>query len=458
MNDNAPTRGRESRARPSGFTLAELLVVVAILSAVAMASFSLVTEDRAQARADDTRSRILALRRAILGPETPAYGGELRLAGYVADNGQLPENLRALIDAAGHMRRGGVTPPLSAISPSSGSSGCFLKMPEEEDAAEGETAEGSVSSDAAKAARVVKGHRGDYLAGLTHNGKFRDGWGNVQLNGDEDNFGWMWTRTRTWTMDSSQEPLDLKITSLGTDNQPGSNTSGVGTEDEEGADDGTETDDETETGGEAETGGETGGAGAVDEPDPTMIVAGADQSMSIAEADWLVPLDGWRVTLKNAKVANASSSGALDSSSEGSDSDSESSGDEDAGAGHLKPGEFGDSSISTFDDIDFVLLVFKNGDGVGRWRQYWSNWNSCKGKSVLEPGEACVFGFDAGSDGKIACGEGGASVDARVPLGRHVLALTTKHKWPSASAKRRIVTQVDFFPGALQPNLVLELR
>ncbi|MDR3214075.1 MAG: type II secretion system GspH family protein [Azoarcus sp.] len=214
---------------PAGFTLAELLVVVAILSATALAAFGLVSEDRAQVRGDDTRNRLTILRRAVLGPETPAYGGEWRLAGYVADNGRLPEHLRDLLDSVDHAPQAGVTPLLTATV----------------DGACVQTGTGGSLGDVA---RVLKGHRGNYLGGLASDGRFRDGWGNEGAPGEEDalDFGWQ----VVLGVDAS-----LEMTSLGADNAPG----------------------------------ETTGAAAE-----------ADQSMKIADADWRVALDGWQVTLRNA--------------------------------------------------------------------------------------------------------------------------------------------------------------
>jgi type II secretory pathway pseudopilin PulG len=62
-----------------------LLVVIAILSMVTLLAFSVSTDDRAQLRYNDTRARLQALERAILGrfgPADPAAVG-----GFVADNG-----------------------------------------------------------------------------------------------------------------------------------------------------------------------------------------------------------------------------------------------------------------------------------------------------------------------------------------------------------------------------------
>ena len=64
----APPRPANPDSRPArGFTLIELLVVVAVLSSVALLAFGVATEDRAQLRYNDTRTRLGQLERAILG-------------------------------------------------------------------------------------------------------------------------------------------------------------------------------------------------------------------------------------------------------------------------------------------------------------------------------------------------------------------------------------------------------
>ncbi|MDR1461732.1 MAG: type II secretion system GspH family protein [Azoarcus sp.] len=362
----------------AGFTLAELLVVVAILSATALAAFGLVNEDRTQVRIDDTRNRLAILRRAIIGPESPAYGGEMRLAGYVADNGRLPQTLGALLNIVDEnvtRPRAGVTPKLATtVDPAT----CIQT--------------GGVDLD--DAARVIKGHRGNYLASVAaRGGEFRDGWGNVSPVDDSDNFGWEWK----WTGVGFDE---LTITSLGADN-------------------------------------------ISDGEPPPDLEAEVDQSMLIGDLDWRVPIDGWTVTLRNANAL--------------------------ASAGNPDEGDIdvGDSGlgITGFSKLGLVLLVFENdggSDGNGRWRQYRSNQTSCTASddSVLKPRDSCKFSFVPDGDGKIACGTG--SIDAKVPIGRHVLLLTVKNGAESIglppAGKYRIVTQVDFFPGALPPNLVWEVR
>ncbi|MDR1853633.1 MAG: type II secretion system GspH family protein [Azoarcus sp.] len=211
-----------------GFTLLELLVVVAILSAVALASFGLVSEDRAQVRIDDTRNRLAVLRRAVLGVESPAYGGEMRLSGFVADNGRLPGSVAELLVATGMETNAGISVPVSS---SIDSVTCL-----------------QTGGDPVADVKLVKGHRGNYLAGVAQNGVFRDGWGN------------------DWNVSPEADDSGMTFISYGADD-------------------------------------------VLDDPDPLVkndIPAENDQATKIAEADWRVALDGWQITLKNIGAPSAS--------------------------------------------------------------------------------------------------------------------------------------------------------
>lgn len=219
-----------------GFTLIELLLVVAILSATALAAFGLATEDRMQLRMDDTRTRLEILRHRMLGFATPVYGGEVRLSGYVADNGRLPETIADLLTVPiGFVAREGLTPRYSSSLDSECRQSGGAPITEE-------------------AARLIKGHRFNYLNGKAHNGAFRDGWGNVGQTDDADNFGWQ-------LMHNAE---NLSIASLGADNS-------VGGED----------------------------------------AAAADQESVIAANDWLVDLNGWNVTLRNVSASDITHDFAL---------------------------------------------------------------------------------------------------------------------------------------------------
>lgn len=218
------------RPAVAGFTLIELLVVVAILSAASLLAFGSFSEDRAQIRYDDTRTRMQQLRSAILGQSSPSTVSTA--AGFVADNGILPGSIAALVKPDGLASPAARTPVFDPVP----ANDCTNNG--------GETAD---PFDASADAVLVKGHRGDYLGGLAINGRFRDGWGNVGLNDDASNFGWVV---------ATNEPA-LNISSLGADNTAGGND------------------------------------------------YAADQTLAISGDDWRVALEGWSVSVSS--VADLSS-------------------------------------------------------------------------------------------------------------------------------------------------------
>jgi len=177
MSPRHPRPTGLSPARASaGFTLMELLVVVALLSAVALAGFSAVAEDQGQVRFNDTRNRLERLRLATLGPAGPAWDGGWRLSGYAADNGRLPDSVADVIGTpAGHASQAAVEP-------------AFDPQPDAQCAQDG--GESALSWSATH--RLLKGHRGDYLGGATVNGEYRDGFANRGATDDASNFGWVY--------------------------------------------------------------------------------------------------------------------------------------------------------------------------------------------------------------------------------------------------------------------------
>ncbi|MDR1889601.1 MAG: prepilin-type N-terminal cleavage/methylation domain-containing protein [Zoogloeaceae bacterium] len=357
MNQCLPLRGRWREAPHdgcllssvlcplnSGFTLIELLLVVAILSAAALAAFSFAADDRSQVRMEDTHNRLLALRRAVLGVEAPAYGGEMRLSGFVADNGMLPETVAELVKPDSFLEKAGIPAAYSSTLDDD----CVQNSP----ASLGGTA------------ILLKGHRGNYLNGLTRNNTFRDGWGNVAAStttppGD-DNFGWLVNNAST---------DHLSITSLGADNV--SDTPGVEND----------------------------------------LDAEDDQTMQIEPADWLIPLAGWQVTVKNRSATN------LD--------------------------------LST-GNVSAALLVFRNIGTNGQWLRFNSaDNNGCA--ITLAQGEQCALTFN-----QITCG---SSTEARsIPSGRHLLVLLKDTDLYKNSDNTPVTAQPLFYPHADRPAITLEIR
>ncbi|MEM7058491.1 MAG: prepilin-type N-terminal cleavage/methylation domain-containing protein [Pseudomonadota bacterium] len=85
------------RKAQAGFSLLEVLVVVAILSAAAYVALDSVDHDTGQLRFDITERRLEAIRRGIVGEPGLSVNGTPVVSGYVADVGQLPPCLFALL-------------------------------------------------------------------------------------------------------------------------------------------------------------------------------------------------------------------------------------------------------------------------------------------------------------------------------------------------------------------------
>jgi prepilin-type N-terminal cleavage/methylation domain-containing protein len=344
-------------ARPNGFTLIELLIVVALLSAASLLVFGALAEDRVQIRYDDTKTRLQILRRAVLGQNGPSTAEAA--AGFIADNGAMPTDLATLIQQGSLLGRA-VRSPL------------FDPKPDDSNCAN----DGGETTLADSAAQLVKGHRGDYLGGLSFNGYFRDGWGNQSATDDTDNFG--------WSVGYNDISKQLSLASLGTDNV----------------------------------------AGGID--------FAADIGLTIAAADWLLPIGGWTVTVKNLRNL-------------------------DILAGKL--------SVS--------LLVFVNGTSGGQWLRY------------ATASLGCMDGNDDGIVGGAACsrtasiaftdgcmpGDSATAGKGRIPQGRHLLLLTDNDAdglpWTSddkinssitLTGSNPIFAQIDAVAGRNLPAVTLEIR
>lgn len=188
-------------------------------------------------------------------------------------------------------------------------------------------------------ALLVKGHRGDYLGGMAFNGQFRDGWGNVDPTASVDaiNSGW----------NLSNSAGTLKITSLGADNN-------------------------------------TGGSDFA-----------ADSGLTINPADWLVPLQGWSVTVTNMA-----------------------------------------GDINTAKHFSASLLVFHNTTGGGEWRRYSTPVisTSCldgNGNGTVDhdannatPEIACPAKISLSFAANCKAGDGSSGA-SNIPQGRHLLVITS---------------------------------
>jgi type II secretory pathway pseudopilin PulG len=76
-------------ANKEGFTLVEVLMIVAMISVLAVASFSVLTSNVDQDRYDSTLKRMLQIRTAILGDENGGPSGNR--FGYLGDIGGYPD-------------------------------------------------------------------------------------------------------------------------------------------------------------------------------------------------------------------------------------------------------------------------------------------------------------------------------------------------------------------------------
>jgi prepilin-type N-terminal cleavage/methylation domain-containing protein len=148
----------------TGFTLLELLLVVAILSSLALAASTFVDNRDNQERFEATRGRLDIIRKAVLGESVWSLNGQPFLSGFAADMGRLPQTLDELI------RQPSDCDPVTA-----GDQTCAWSF----DAASG----------------LWAGWHGPYLHAFAEQSNvcsgeqpYRDGWGNAGCA--DSNFGW----------------------------------------------------------------------------------------------------------------------------------------------------------------------------------------------------------------------------------------------------------------------------
>lgn len=92
-----PTPPRRN-PRIAGFSLLEMLLVITLLGMLSLAAVVLTESSDDQARYDDTKNRLLAIKRAIIGDTSRTINGEPEISGFVADMGRLPACVRELLD------------------------------------------------------------------------------------------------------------------------------------------------------------------------------------------------------------------------------------------------------------------------------------------------------------------------------------------------------------------------
>lgn len=157
-----------------GLTLLELLLVVSILSGVAFMSVSFLGDGTSQLRFDDTKNRLDAVRKAILGQPERSINGQAEIRGYVADMGNLPLSLQALIV------QNYCTDPLQLNAADCVAAGhTWVTQP-------------AYIFDTVTDTGLWAGWNGPYLAASPESdyAKYRDGWG---YDDATNNFGWVYT-------------------------------------------------------------------------------------------------------------------------------------------------------------------------------------------------------------------------------------------------------------------------
>jgi prepilin-type N-terminal cleavage/methylation domain-containing protein len=168
------------RHSEAGFTLLELLLVVAILSSLALAATTFVDNMDDQTRFEETNRRLDLIHFAIVGENRPVYGGQALLSGYVADNGRLPGSLQNLLEKPGADTTSDTTDDFDSFD---------LHSPifdADPDNTSGLNNGGSETTLSAGSEQLPKGHRGTYLTADSQK-RFVDGWGNTAA---APNYGW----------------------------------------------------------------------------------------------------------------------------------------------------------------------------------------------------------------------------------------------------------------------------
>lgn len=84
--------------RPEGFSLLEMLLVITLLGMLSLAAVVLTESSDDQARYEDTKNRLLAIKRAIIGDTSRTINGEPEISGFVADMGRFPVSVQELLE------------------------------------------------------------------------------------------------------------------------------------------------------------------------------------------------------------------------------------------------------------------------------------------------------------------------------------------------------------------------
>lgn len=95
---NKPSLLEFTRIPQAGFSLLEMLLVITLLGMLSLAAIVLTENTDSQAKYDDTKVKMAAIKRAIVGDTTRTINDEPDISGFVADVGRLPGCLRELLE------------------------------------------------------------------------------------------------------------------------------------------------------------------------------------------------------------------------------------------------------------------------------------------------------------------------------------------------------------------------
>lgn len=181
-----------------GFTLLELLLVVAILSSLALAATTFVDNTDNQQRFETTRDRMALLRKAMLGDATLSLNGQPVIGGFVADMGRLPLHIHELLERQFCVNSQYATEAACSAAGETWIDNPVWALGRCSNPAHGNETDclSNGGNWTANAGNIGSGWRGPYLSILQPANTadaFTDGWGRVAVNLTDQNYGWVLT-------------------------------------------------------------------------------------------------------------------------------------------------------------------------------------------------------------------------------------------------------------------------
>lgn len=200
----------------TGFSLLELVVVIALLSIVALASTSLIIDNGDLKRQNATEKRWDQLHDAIISQPNLYLNGSPYVRGYVADMGRLPVGVLELISQTPTYDHDDNDATAEILIPydeddNAATADITIDQPDWQDINLGYAPNGT------HIATIQGGWRGPYLY-TAGSRKFRDGWGGEEGDFEQDsvNFGWFFDNGGV----AIAEAVDLFVRSYGSDQEP----------------------------------------------------------------------------------------------------------------------------------------------------------------------------------------------------------------------------------------------